>query len=867
MRLLHLLMFTFLCSQFSLAQGWKKTEPTPPIELPCGVLQEASTWGNENQFSNYACLGTDSPSYIGNEVVYQFSLTEITDVRFTFESNCEIGIFLLDANMECIDYNEINPLEHGTTKSFLGALRLLPGDFFLIVDRPDDWNMCDVFTLKMDCTPYEPYTLCELGGEITSCNHTVTDMLAEEVQLPPLPENSLNFDLSTSNILPCEPDKSFKIYQAYFDNPGTITTQLLNATPGTEVFIYTDECACKSDFLCFDGADCEGVGFGEGTLNNAVGGFYYFVVTGPPAATYDLKVVTNDCICDYVAEPIECGQAITADAGTETNKFDNVVGRGANIYSDCYGRDRPYTGGDKVYEFEIFEPHKVSIKLTSFFNAGLFLFDANCGTDCLGSGETFGINGTTTIDSIHLQRGVYQIIVDLEKAHAASCPFTIEITDCTPQPPYIVADFDETPLVHYIDIIQNIPYNSNRTTLGGNLSAEISFFAAGDFCDNVPVNEEIGVGGARVEAHELYGKNFPEDEAYDGGEPFKQKLTIRGRSLGFVDGAFGELRSFDDGNSSILDFLSSITAGGGVVIDLDIFPIDQKLSSLGGTTSFDVFINDSRNQNTELDIDWCVKQIVQAMTDAKIQIDAIRPSNTGRGKKQIFIDYGPNSEFSEKRCTVRIAGSTISKNKDLIFIQESKSCEDNEDPPAVGCNQSFMVTLGSRSIGSVGAFYNFIESNTDIVSDDCTDNEDLTIRYPNFNLTFPLELGTHTLTLDVTDGDNNNTNCRVNIEVVDPTNRIAPIQPTISVSNELTPSNNPITIAPNPSSGVFDLLISSSIKDEYRLSIKNTLGQEIRKIELDNTQNIDLKNFATGIYFVQLKTKNQSYLKKLILTK
>ena len=97
----------------------------------------------------------------------------------------------------------------------------------------------------------------------------------------------------------CNPGESFQIFQAYFDNPETITATLSNAPPGTSALIYTRDCACFTDFLCLDGADCAANEFGTGQLVNAPSGFYYIVVTGSAGANFDLQIVTNDCICEF----------------------------------------------------------------------------------------------------------------------------------------------------------------------------------------------------------------------------------------------------------------------------------------------------------------------------------------------------------------------------------------------------------------------------------------------------------------------------------------------------------------------------------------------------------------------------------------
>lgn len=863
MRHLFTFLFTLIALQFSLAQ---KVTPKP---LDCSIEMQGNTYWISNEFNNYPCLPAGSNAYNGNEVVYKFGLSEVTDVRFTYESTCPIGLFLLDSDMNCIEYSELDPGEFGVTESFLGAIRLLPDSFFLVVDRPVGLT-CDNFTLFMDCTPYKPYTICELGGDVTSCNHTVTDTLPGTPSSPAPPEGNPSFDIQSLEVPidPCEPTESFRIYQAYFDNPVTVNAQLLNAPPTAKVLIYTDECACLSDYLCFDGGDCgESGGFSDnGILNNAPSGFYYFVVIGAAADTYDLKVVTNDCMCDYEAEPISCGDKVTADAATETNKFDNVPGRGINAYDDCYGRDRPYTGGDKVYEFEIFEQSKVTIKLTSFFNAGLFVFDANCATDCLGVGETFGINGETTIEELHLQRGVYQIVVDLEKEHAASCPFMLEIVECEPVPQYQVAFIDETEIIHEMDIVEEMVYNRQGNKLVTGRNAQIAFFANNPECDNVGVNGPVPVTSARVENYPLFGK---EDEdaptkAYVINENFKMVLSINDTVQGFVQGAIGQVKTFNGGIESTLTRVSSITADNGVVQAINVSPIDQNLSVDGGMATFEIFTNDSSNPRRNLD--WCVAELEEAMAAAKIDIISIRPTKTGRGKETIIIEYGPNPDFEEKRCTVRIAGTTINRDNELIFRQLGNICINEKVMPFI--NKDTTLTV-SNTISEF-ELRQLFEPKTEIVSDNCTSNENLRFFYPN-RLTFPLTVGSHQLYFEVKDEVGNDNRHSLPIEVFDPTMRVGNITNPIGFVEGQTIDLDPINIIPNPNNGQFDIQISPITEGVHQLVILNTLGQTIKKYNQYLSKGpqkieVNMRSFTPGIYMVQLRAGQKTHNKKMVIS-
>jgi hypothetical protein len=82
-----------------------------------------------------------------------------------------------------------------------------------------------------------------------------------------------------------------------------------------------------------------------------------------------------------------------------------------------------------------------------------------------------------------------------------------------------------------------------------------------------------------------------------------------------------------------------------------------------------------------------------------------------------------------------------------------------------------------------------------------------------------------------------------------------------------------VLVYPNPSDGNFIVeFLNGQIARELKLEIRNTLGQvvfysEEKILASQQTKTIDLKALPSGIYFIELRTKNTSIKKKLIILK
>ena len=88
-----------------------------------------------------------------------------------------------------------------------------------------------------------------------------------------------------------------------------------------------------------------------------------------------------------------------------------------------------------------------------------------------------------------------------------------------------------------------------------------------------------------------------------------------------------------------------------------------------------------------------------------------------------------------------------------------------------------------------------------------------------------------------------------------------------------------VLVYPNPSDGSFIVeLLNCQIADEFKIEIRNTLGQIVFSSEESGSigtssnckKEIDLNDHAakatfTGVYFVEIKTGNVSLRKKIVI--
>ena len=76
--------------------------------------------------------------------------------------------------------------------------------------------------------------------------------------------------------------------------------------------------------------------------------------------------------------------------------------------------------------------------------------------------------------------------------------------------------------------------------------------------------------------------------------------------------------------------------------------------------------------------------------------------------------------------------------------------------------------------------------------------------------------------------------------------------------NEISMSN--VAIYPNPTTGILNV----DIDENFDAVVYNYQGQVMMK-KNDNNRQIDLSNLTAGIYFVEIRTENNAFVKKIVL--
>lgn len=92
-------------------------------------------------------------------------------------------------------------------------------------------------------------------------------------------------------------------------------------------------------------------------------------------------------------------------------------------------------------------------------------------------------------------------------------------------------------------------------------------------------------------------------------------------------------------------------------------------------------------------------------------------------------------------------------------------------------------------------------------------------------------------------------------------------QPSSTTNIDETTSNPEIVIYPNPSTGIFNVDYTNATK----IKVINTLGVLVYETKIgelsQGTKNIDLSNYANGIYMITVSNDNGSSIHKVILDK
>ncbi len=95
-------------------------------------------------------------------------------------------------------------------------------------------------------------------------------------------------------------------------------------------------------------------------------------------------------------------------------------------------------------------------------------------------------------------------------------------------------------------------------------------------------------------------------------------------------------------------------------------------------------------------------------------------------------------------------------------------------------------------------------------------------------------------------------------------------RPTVGIQENTSVFNSNVTLMPNPSSGLVNLIFTLPNPEKISVSIFNPLGQLISNNKLENVTNnminIDLSNRPDGIYFIEVSSPTDKVVKKVIIT-
>ncbi|MEM7368455.1 MAG: T9SS type A sorting domain-containing protein [Bacteroidota bacterium] len=75
------------------------------------------------------------------------------------------------------------------------------------------------------------------------------------------------------------------------------------------------------------------------------------------------------------------------------------------------------------------------------------------------------------------------------------------------------------------------------------------------------------------------------------------------------------------------------------------------------------------------------------------------------------------------------------------------------------------------------------------------------------------------------------------------------------------------TVFPNPSNGVFFLELKAEQSESFQVKIFNLIGRTIasEKIETNQEFRFDLSTQPKGVYFIQVESDKEQFIKRLVL--
>lgn len=84
-------------------------------------------------------------------------------------------------------------------------------------------------------------------------------------------------------------------------------------------------------------------------------------------------------------------------------------------------------------------------------------------------------------------------------------------------------------------------------------------------------------------------------------------------------------------------------------------------------------------------------------------------------------------------------------------------------------------------------------------------------------------------------------------------------------SNQQLPTNS-VTLSPNPTTDKRFTITLNNLQGESQVAIYNVIGVLVKKIKMTSNKTIvDLNDFSTGIYLVNVSNKRRNLVKKIVV--
>ncbi|MCO6480757.1 MAG: hypothetical protein J5I94_29215, partial [Phaeodactylibacter sp.] len=392
--------------------------------ISCGQSTFGSTLGRSSSYSDYSsCFTNGSDNYNAGDRLYRFEISQEQAVAIQLKnlSANNIDLFLMEnapGNQPgaCIEKSVLPGEEREEILAKLNA-----GTYWIQIDGREEFdffgNLIDAgespFELTVKC--FGLPSICDLEGIYISNGNTVFPELYSAREIPA--DNFLYIDQIPSSFI--EPDAVLGDIFVYYHEGETdfFSLDLNAAAPSVRAFafdcntIYSD----RSD-ACLGGTDAGGVlnvpGAGEG--------FYYIVVFNQEMAYYDLTVLPGGTCSMGEGQYFCFDTALPSNFAGQGNDFNT-----ADDYSDCYSGPIAYDGEDIVVGFRIGGPDlpkqrvdrgllTIGISLVADGPMGVFLFDYQCGENCLGYAEysSPGQLVEFSFDDLNLDAGTFYLVLD-----------------------------------------------------------------------------------------------------------------------------------------------------------------------------------------------------------------------------------------------------------------------------------------------------------------------------------------------------------------------------------------------------------------------------------------------------------------------